>query len=409
MVKHLLDLLSNQIVGGGLVLMVTGAVMAILRQVPMDIWFALKRQFLVELTIFDSEPIFEWMTIWLDKQPYSKTARSINLSTITEQHDGIMGESLSPQDARILFTPATGRHFFRFHGRPVWFERSSADMPGVGGVKSGRKSQSYLIKILGRDQVIAHELVKEILAVAHASTNRACAYISTFGYWRRLIAYRSRPLNTVDLPAGVKDRLLADIKRFLGAKQDYGRKGIPYHRGYLFAGPPGTGKTSLVSAIADELNLNLYVLNLVGPGMNDERLLDLMMSVRQRSIVIFEDIDAVVPSREARPAPVPGDKEEQQGVTLSGLLNCLDGIISPDGAASRWMIDKIVVNIAKELFGSEVKVHVRDEDVSRNLGSDYLIDAWPELVIDNTVPEGEIHIRLGDDLLARATCVGRKS
>lgn len=38
--------------------------------------------------------------------------------------------------------------------------------------------------------------------------------------------------------------------------------GIPYRRGYLFHGTPGSGKTSLVHVLASELDLPIYSLSL---------------------------------------------------------------------------------------------------------------------------------------------------
>ena len=43
------------------------------------------------------------------------------------------------------------------------------------------------------------------------------------------------------------------MKLFNQSRQYYGDLGIPYRRGYLFHGTPGSGKTSLITALASEL------------------------------------------------------------------------------------------------------------------------------------------------------------
>ncbi|MCB2035044.1 MAG: AAA family ATPase, partial [Ottowia sp.] len=79
-----------------------------------------------------------------------------------------------------------------------------------------------------------------------------------------------RPLASVVLKAGQGEALLADLERFLTSRERYAQLGIPWRRGYLLFGPPGTGKTSLVTALASELRLNVCTLSLASPIVTDE-------------------------------------------------------------------------------------------------------------------------------------------
>jgi hypothetical protein len=59
-------------------------------------------------------------------------------------------------------------------------------------------------------------------------------------------------------------------------------------------------------------------------------------TIPKRSIVLVEDIDCALPSREEDDdsdagSPVRRDRPRQSGVTLSGLLNMIDGIGSEEG------------------------------------------------------------------------------
>jgi len=134
--------------------------------------------------------------------------------------------------------------------------------------------------------------------------------------------------------------LMQDIERFKASKNRYRKLGVPYHRGYLLYGPPGTGKTSLVSALGAEFGMSVYVLNLT--EFNDKTLMRATNDVPPNSIILFEDIDCMK-SSSARPGleeavttranNVTDGKTEnlpQLGVTLSGLLNVLDGFHAPE-------------------------------------------------------------------------------
>jgi len=72
----------------------------------------------------------------------------------------------------------------------------------------------------------------------------------------------------------------------------YVREGIPYRRGYLLHGKPGSGKTSLIYSLAGELGLDIYVLNLSSKGMDNNTLMKLMKNVPPQCILLFEDLDA---------------------------------------------------------------------------------------------------------------------
>lgn len=74
--------------------------------------------------------------------------------------------------------------------------------------------------------------------------------------------------------------------------------GIPYRRGYLLYGPPGSGKTSFIQALAGELEYNICILNLSERGLTNDRLNHLLTNLPERSIMLLEDIDAAFAKRD---------------------------------------------------------------------------------------------------------------
>ncbi|KIJ50440.1 hypothetical protein M422DRAFT_96980, partial [Sphaerobolus stellatus SS14] len=71
-----------------------------------------------------------------------------------------------------------------------------------------------------------------------------------------------RPMSCIVLDPGVKEMLMEDTRDFLSSEKWYADRGIPFRRGYLLHGVPGSGKSSLIHAIAGELALDIYVVSL---------------------------------------------------------------------------------------------------------------------------------------------------
>jgi len=76
------------------------------------------------------------------------------------------------------------------------------------------------------------------------------------------------------------------------------RTGIPYRRGYLLHGPPGSGKTSFIQALAGSLGFDIYIVNLSLRGMADDKFALLLSQAPSRSIILMEDVDAAFNRRD---------------------------------------------------------------------------------------------------------------
>ena len=116
---------------------------------------------------------------------------------------------------------------------------------------------------------------------------------------------------SIVLNPGVKEMLLDDARDFLKSEkvsrlfhfikfffpnlttpQWYADRGIPFRRGYLLHGVPGSGKSSLIHALAGQLQLDIYVVSLSASWISDNTLTALMGRVPARCVLLLEDLDA---------------------------------------------------------------------------------------------------------------------
>ena len=151
-------------------------------------------------------------------------------------------------------------------------------------------------------------------------------FYSTNFYSDHSMPLRARPLDSVILAEGQMNRIVEDLERFLDSEQIYIDRGVPYQRGYLFHGPPGTGKTSLAKALAGHFHLDIHYISL-GIIHGDGDLLKSVSNISERSIVLFEDVDVFRGVKDREEA----DNEKGPKFSLSGFLNIMDGILTPHG------------------------------------------------------------------------------
>ena len=335
--NNTVGMLQNQFLSGGILLMAVGAVGALARRVPGKIARWALNRFTLTVEVLNSDPAFAWIQTWLDAQPYSRKSRRLTISSIVVPNTDLEDES-DADNRGVLLTPAPGMHLLFYKKRLVWLVRDRKDdSPGGarGGGLAAAPKESIELRLIGRSQQVVRDLVEDARKISRqVSAQAPMIHVPSHGYWNTRGHIPHRPQESVILPDGELERILGDVSKFLGSRKWYEERGIPYRRGYLLHGVPGMGKSSLVAVVAASLKLNLYVLNLGAPSVSDDSLMEYMTLVRPHSILLLEDIDAMTRSRRPRKKK-KGDEDEDggsgSGVTLSGLLNALDGVAAAQG------------------------------------------------------------------------------
>ena len=296
----------------------------------------------VEISIKDdSYPWFlHWMTLY--QQSQLNTARTAASNTgfmdslLQRLTPGMRHLSIQTQKVEhangamhthFALVPGPGKHILRYKNAFIFVNRMRESKSQ--DLQTGRPWETITLTTLYSHRHVFEELFTE--AHEHASKaheGKTTIYNSWGTEWRPFgHPRRKRPLESVVLDEGVKERIVDDVQDFLNTGQWYHDRGIPYRRGYLLYGPPGTGKSSFIQALAGELDYDIAILNLSERGLTDDRLNPLLTIVPNRTLVLLEDVDAAFANRRVQ---TDSDGYRGANVTFSGLLNALDGVASAE-------------------------------------------------------------------------------
>jgi mitochondrial chaperone BCS1 len=287
----------------------------------------------------------------MNEQSYVETARDLTVHTSWGSkskrgrdvyEDYRLVEQKRPN---VYYFPAVGIHYLFYKSSLLWFSRNKTQSPAASGGNNVMNPFSYqqvdnmqsttstkefiTLSMVGWSRYKLENLIKEAMELTFKkSENKTWIYTST-NYrtnWTKICSRENRTFESVIMPTKTKNLIIDDLKRFLDSNKWYRDTGVPYRRGYLLYGFPGTGKTSYILSVAGQLNMSVCLLNLSQMGMSDDRLSELLNYVPKNAIVVLEDVDCIFKEREPT--------EQMRGfntLSFSGLLNAIDGIGSQEG------------------------------------------------------------------------------
>lgn len=173
----------------------------------------------------------------------------------------------------------------------------------------------------GQQAVIGH--LNRLNSERATSRKAVLRMVGQWGSWKTRSDLPPRTLDSISIPPEQKARIIADLGRFLEEEEQYNRLAIPWHRSYMFEGPPGNGKTSLIKGLAYYFNLDLWYVSLADLKA-ESSLIGLLSEVGPRSMLLLEDIDTMKITND-------NESSEQGTISIGSLLNTLDGVATPHG------------------------------------------------------------------------------
>jgi len=162
--------------------------------------------------------------------------------------------------------------------------------------------------------VVGHDSAIDgfVEAVLRFTWQRSPATHVYTGWW-----YESEPIDRaiqssrwdeLVLPPAIEELMEAQAIGFFDSKAEYDLLGVSWKRGLLLTGPPGNGKTHLIRALLNRLQVPRLIVKSFGDDPDDVQ--DVFDRVRDMApcVLVLEDIDSLIPE-----------------ALLSTVLNALDG------------------------------------------------------------------------------------
>lgn len=342
------------------------AVSAFGRYVTNSVYGYARNLFMSSVHINDDDALYQYVVRWMaDRHIGTKALRSVKATTVRkttledeedamksveqdfENPDHLISYRTMIARSPVRYLPFESRQLIIHKGHFILFRHHIR-------TSDSRSERSFLtLECLGRSLSPIQTLLEDAQTYSLEKTASTTNVFRAEGSWQLIMSRPFRDIDTVILDKKKKQTLLRDINEYLHprTRRWYSNHGIPYRRGYLFSGAPGTGKTSLTAALAGVFGLDIYVLSLLDANLTETTLVRLLGNVPSRCIVLLEDVDAAgLGKRPASPSIEEKDKakdsttegkepitDESQkkptstGISLSGLLNAIDGVSSNEG------------------------------------------------------------------------------
>ncbi|KAK0480449.1 P-loop containing nucleoside triphosphate hydrolase protein [Armillaria luteobubalina] len=337
-------------------LLVLGSIIETGRRLCQWLMERVRFQYSVTARFDQGDPAYEWIVHFLTQEKVWKRSRDFRVTAKSSKREWSIETGPESVHGNAEYVPEYAKpQIFRWGGYWLEIKRTDGFFTGnraASGPPSG--GGTIYVTVYTTDMSILSRLVEEARrryinvskpnVIVHSTEAVVMGHnYGRGGMWADVKRKPKRPLESIILREGILQSLIQDAREFIDSEQWYNKAGIPHRMGILLYGPPGTGKSSTIYALAGELGFEIYSLSLASNYVDDSFLQRAASAVPKHSIFLIEDIDCAFPSREDREEDllhnqyIAYDPYSQPPhrptvlVTLSGLLNVIDGVGSEEG------------------------------------------------------------------------------
>lgn len=361
-------------------LAVSGAIGWGLIKTPRAVIQWVKRQFVTSLifntastnwTNYNSEQYTAFLN-WFSLNSWFHWSRTITIDGESSGADGAVG-------------PGVGSHFFFYRGTLFVFKIIEIDA-------NASNASKYRLSIskFGRSHKAILELMDAFM-VKSDTKNTVGAFVNNTANWEYLCRLPKRSLDTIVVTDNVQKGLIEPVFEFSRSKEWYHSRGLPYKFTVLLYGLPGTGKSSLISALAGALGRNIHTLKPSG-GLQYQALFQRAAG----GVVIIEDIDTYsftkARSKEKTIIELKEKEKESVGLNVIEMPHEVPGSLEETKSDDKAMDEYLNGSLSDFLNALDGVMRLNDVIV-------FLTTNHPEKLDDAILRDGRIDIRVEVEVL----------